>query len=456
MDETDRRQNEIEVLYGIGVKPDERHTGTRPNVELRNLGNFASRSEMVYEGDDLDFPERRAVGLGFTEVQVETLLEEDIDLAVVCSDLEYALARSGKSLDELLKILTVDDPVDFAEWLKIGRRFAEARDRKYFLDPRNSHAIGGFLTQRVPLGEALEWVVAWDEGRFGERRYIEEPFLFFQLGASIEEVESLMALDSVEGYWSLTEFVRRTISVDETMEWLIAGFRGCTGDELIDEDRVWCFQKWWERGFEPFEAAEFIHEVGEQTRSDLLLECLDALDAVGIPISVISAVDYLGLNAEQILWLIDHGMNTEHARTLVWAGLPIDCLTAIHDQVVTSVDHWILNEFVWHERFIPDIQSESGPLILDVMRRLSDEKWHTVGNAVHLCFTPQGLSADEIVHWARLTEDRSVVDEWINAGFSPSEALRWAKGGVASPLIARRRSDAGISPPQAASSTQDV
>jgi len=411
---------------------------------------------MEYKGEDLDTPERTAIGLGFTEVQVEILLEAEIDLAVVCTDTEYALERSGKSLVELIQILGVDDPVDLAKWMRFGRHSAEARDRKYFLDPRNSHAIGGFLTQQVSLGEALEWLVAWDEGRLGERRYIEEPFLFFRLGVSIEKVESLMAMDSIEGYWSLVEFVRRNISVDETMEWLIAGFRGCTGDELVDEDRVWCFQKWWERGFEPFEASEFILEVGEQTRSELLLECLDALDAVGISISVHSAVNYLGLNAEQILWLIDNDLNTEHARTLVWAGLPIECLKEIHDQVSNSVDHWVLNQFVWQERFIEVFQSESGPLILDVMRRLSDEKPLTVENASLLCFTSQGLSADEVVHWARLTEDRSVVDEWISAGFSPSEALRWVKGGVTSPLIAQRRSDAGISPPQATSMTRDI
>jgi hypothetical protein len=456
LSETDRPQNEAEVLYGIRVRPDERQMGTCPNVELRDLECFESREEKEYGGEDLDTPERTAIGLGFTEVQVEILLEAEIDLAVVCTDMEYALERSGKSLVELIQILGVDDLVDLAEWMKIGRHFAEARDHKYFLDPRNSHAIGGFLAQQVPLGEALEWVVAWDEGRFGQRRYIEEPFLFFQLGVSIEEVERLMALDPVEGYWSLVEFVRRNISVDETMEWLIAGFRGCTGDELVDEDRVWCFQSWWERGFDPFEASEFILDVGTQTRSELLLECLDALDAVGVPISVHSAVNYLGLNAEQILWLIDNDLNTEHARTLVWAGLPIDCLKEIHNQVVNSVDHWVLNQFVWQECFIEVIQDESGPLILDVMRRLSDEKPLTVENASLLCFTSQGLNADEVVHWARLTEDRSVVDEWISAGFSPSEALRWVKGGVTSPLIARRRTDAGIPPPQATSTTQDL
>ena len=192
-------------------------------------------------------------------------------------------------------------------------------------------------------------------------------------------------------------------------------------------------------------------EQAEQTDVfwDALPRQFEELKATGLPITAINLEKYWGLNSKEILKVIDAGGTPGVAANIIRFGGSVSKIGIVErllDFGLGQRPSSLIAQRGFLTKHLKQIENTNDPLsallrlfkILDSEADLKAEEalgWleveSTVGQAKP--WRLHGFGPDDAAKWAR-------------EGFQPEMARQWKESGVTSPIVAKRRQDAGLAP----------
>jgi len=173
------------------------------------------------------------------------------------------------------------------------------------------------------------------------------------------------------------------------------------------------------------------------------------LRKVGLKVDVENLRRYWGLDASQILKVIDIGGEVERAANMVRLGVPVakvplfEKLAAVG--VAENVSLLLVKRGLLHKHLKQMEKQENIKLSIETLYELlTSIQPMKVDDAIR--WFVSGLDVAQIKQWALYEIDSEVAVKWAKEGFSPITTKQWIAAGVNSPVTARRRRDAGVNP----------
>jgi hypothetical protein len=363
-------------------------------------------------------------------------LGSGIDLGPKLLDIEESnairrLRDCAVSFEDIIKWLASDCPIDEAEqWPSSFDAFEDAmawRKAGFKIDEDD---IDGWLewgcgaedaAQFVQQGEKLAPRMGWKEIGIG----IADAFYFER--HDFTYYEHFTARHFI-GTWLPTDFSPSKIV--ELRDGLLREhaqlemFHQANLSRLKQEDRTEFFWGWLPRMFE-------------------------VLKSVGLPITVENLKKYWGLSSKEILNVIDSGGKPGVAADVVRQGGSVSKLGIIERLLESGMD-----------TAAATLLTQQGFLLKHLKRvEKKGDTLRSLGWLTQLFEADLGVKVDEALEWldveatvsqCKMWRQKDFSPEeaakWSNEGFQPELAGRWRDAGVASPVTAKRRRDAGLNP----------
>jgi hypothetical protein len=347
-------------------------------------------------------------------------LDMGIDLEPRLVDIEWTeaipmLYRGDQ--EQLVKWLSSDfSTEDASAWLEWFDNFEDAvawRDV-------------GFTPENESIGEWIEWGCSPVEASSAMKKGLETvPELRFrELGFSLEdavffELQNMTAYDGDVG-WNMVEY------------WVTSGLSPLQIVELRNQVVAQ------ESEF------EFVHSTS-QTREDFcdwtvepyeaLPLMFEVLRKARLPITAENLRKFWGLTSKEILRLIDAGGDVEHGAQLCRLGIAPSKAALFKKMSALGVPDSVASTLI-----------RRGFLQKYLSLRNGDREFRDVAERlVSLLWVDESMTIEVAYGWLDLRLDRTSVRNWLEKGISGAIALQWARAGF-SPVEARNWLDGGIDP----------
>ena len=235
--------------------------------------------------------------------------------------------------------------------------------------------------------------------------------------------------------WNAIEHIFKRFDED----YFVSTFSSGTPDQIL---------LWFELQvqFEPEDRGE--NPTRFQTDFDEVTTTTKVLEEIKLPVNLVNLRRYCNLSAEQVLNLIDSGIDVDKAAPLMRQGISVDDLP-----LGLQISAFGLDSSTCQLLITNGIETRH----LTIFK----ERPKLLKNAVGILKVGVKISgADKLLEWAEIDLDPRDISKWIRSGcnaqvtqswmsngFDWREAKAWIKSaGVKDPTIAARRRSAGISP----------
>jgi hypothetical protein len=174
------------------------------------------------------------------------------------------------------------------------------------------------------------------------------------------------------------------------------------------------------------------------------------LTKVGLPINTENLKLYWGLSNDEILQVIDSGATPSVATELVRRGVLVSKVDVVERLIELGATQELALTLAAKGFLMKHLKllESKGIYVTELQEILEMFGW-----------LPNDSSIDDAITWYLLEDLTAPPFVWVENGFGPEDALRWSQegfrpelarmwrdSGVDSPLLAKRRGDAGIQP----------
>ena len=183
-----------------------------------------------------------------------------------------------------------------------------------------------------------------------------------------------------------------------------------------------------------------------------LPNALNNLRQAGLPITCDDLLRYWGLSKEQILKVIDKGIDLEFAIDLVRWGITASKIKVVENLMTRGVEQHsaiALTKKGFSIEVIEKIQKVgySTDDLLEVVNKMDTLKAEEIAPWLLVNVGHQKLAwLKRITEWHRFGFAAESAAGWYREEFSANDADKWVKSGAKTPAAAKRRMAAGISP----------
>lgn len=384
-----------------------------------------------------DYPKFKESGL---EPEIYLIYEDakemGIDLGPKLYEIEMtnAVERLHNNFQfryEIVDWLASDVPLEEAVlWVNLFASFADAMEWKKL----------GFRPDVDPIEEWIEWGCSPSKASDFVRRGVEAPpgVGYKQLGIGLVDA----------AFYDSNGFSSEEDSPAETSiaTWLASGL---SSKEIVDlRNEVFARQHFFEELHDQLLENETNSDVPSLFWDHLPWQ-FQELRALGLPISTKHLESYWGLTRDEILQVIDSGAPLGTSAELVRRGISTQKMGTYEKLLKIGASQSLAISLVSHGfsvRHLQEFRSSADESITlerlgEIIRRNGD---FTIDEAIPWLNFEGHLHQIAVWHLEGFTAQDA--GRWSSEGFDVEGARRWSDAGVISPVIAKRRQDAGLEP----------
>jgi hypothetical protein len=173
------------------------------------------------------------------------------------------------------------------------------------------------------------------------------------------------------------------------------------------------------------------------------------LKAVGLSITALNLEKYWGLSSKEILKVIDVGGTPGVAADVIRGGGSVSKLPIIERLLELGIAQPWANTLSRRGLLVKHLKKlEQSRSVQDALHSLAQSLEANVDMKIDEAVGWLEVEAmpNEIKLWRQFGFTPQDAAQWANEGFNPESAGRWRAAGADSPVIAKRRRDAGLNP----------